>query len=181
MTETISTSAETEKENVTWDMLTKNIGLSKLQIRGLLNILSAKEPAADEAVPADLVAALLTAELLEKLRLTAEQRNLIISETRHAQEKAASGFAAQLCLVDGNYCVATGLAGFLDLGTGDLINDELKVPPLETIAYNLLELYRRGQQKILQRSRLNADTNKDTQRNMDQPADVRDSSADIVS
>jgi len=170
-----------EKETVTWDMVTQNLELSKLQIKGLLKLINEPQPEPDDDTPPHILVPLLVAELLEKIRLTAEQRNLIIAETRLAQNDAAAGYLAQLCLVDGAYCVATGLAGFLDLGTGDIIADQLPIPPMETISYNLQELYRRGKQKILNRSGLNAERHANTEGNMDKPADVRDSASDVVS
>ena len=162
-------------------MVTQNMELSKLQIRSLMRLINSAEPAPEEPVSANLLLALLLAELLEKIRLTAEQRNLIMVETRVAQGSAVGGELAQICLVDGAYCVATGLAGFLDLSTGDIITERLPIPPMETISYNLVELYRRGKQRILNRSGLNAERQATTKGNMEQPADVRDSAADPVS
>ena len=124
-------------------MVTQSLELSKLQIKSLLKLLNIQTPEPDDYTPPEILIPLLVAELLEKIRLTAEQRNLIMAETRAAQAEAAAGYLAQLCLVDGAYCVATGLSGFLDLNTGDLITTRLPVPPMETISYNLLELYRR--------------------------------------
>jgi hypothetical protein len=170
-----------EKETVTWNMVTQTIELSKLQIRSLLGLLGATPPNPEDPVGDILLIPLLIAELLEKIRLTAEQRNLIMTETHVAQTDAAHGRMAQLCLVDGAYCVATGLAGFLDLTTGDLIKTRLPIPPMETISYNLLELHRRGKQRILNRSGLHADGQATIKRDLDQSADVRDCAADAVS
>lgn len=165
---------------LTLGMVTEQLKLSKLQIRSILGPSSAGIPP-DAEIGNDILIRLLVAELLENIRLTAEQRNLILDETVSAQMGAAVGELAQLCLVDGAYCVATGLRGFLDLNTGELLTNRLPVPPMETISYNLLELYRRGKQRILNRSGQNANGQQNTEGNVEEPADIRDRPADGIS
>lgn len=165
---------------LTLGMVTEHLKLSKLQIRSILGP-AASGIAPDTEIANDILMRLLVAELLENIRLTAEQRNLILDETIAAQTNAAEGELAQLCLVDGAYCVATGLRGFLDLTTGELLTGRLPVPPMETISYNLLELYRRGKQRILNRSGQNANGQQNPEGNVEEPADVRDRPADGIS
>lgn len=170
-----------EKE-LTWNMVTEQINLGKLQIRTILSLLNRKEPAPDGAVEDVILITLLVAELLEQIRLTAEQRNLILLETRDTVDAVIMyDQLAQLCLVDGVYCAATGVTGFIDLNTGDKITDKLPIPPLETISYNLNELWRRGRQRILNRSGQNATGQQNADANVAEPANVRPGATDGVS
>jgi len=48
-----------------------------------------------------------------------------------------------LVFVDGRYVAFTGMTGLLDLTTGEQVQGP-EVPPLETVGYNLLVLFRRN-------------------------------------
>jgi hypothetical protein len=172
---------ETSKEEnpVTWSMVTAAIKLSKLQLRNIVRSAAFQEPTPDSVVDDHLLIRVMLAEMLERLAfLTAEQRALILAETNYAQKTAITDMA-QLAFADGRYCLWTGSFGFLDLESGDTIQ-QLPVPPMETISYNLNELYRRRKHQIEKRSGLHA-KRQTTDGNVEEPADVRDRAADGVS
>jgi hypothetical protein len=126
-----------------------------------------------------LLIRVLLADMLERIAfLTAEQRGLILNETNYAQKTALTEMA-QLAFADGRYCLWTGSFGFLDLETGDTVQ-HLSIPPMETISYNLNELYRRGKHKIEKRSGLHA-KRQTADGNVEKPAHIRDSASDSVS
>lgn len=74
--------------------------------------------------------------------LQPEQRQLLLTEV-YASGLADLPGLQQLIIVDGTYCTWTGQNAFLVLDTGETIQT-LPAPPLETIGYNLNELWRRG-------------------------------------
>jgi hypothetical protein len=168
------------EELITWHMVTEVIKLSKLQIRNILATVNQQIPEPDDEPAPVLLMALLLAEMLENINLTAEQRALILTESAAAWQGAAAQQFTQICLVDGLYCVWSGGRGFLDLSSGEVVVEPL-VPPLETISYNLLELYNRGKRKISQRNGHHADRRQNSERDVEKPADVRDCPADSVS
>lgn len=62
----------------------------------------------------------------------------------HAQQSVSDTAipVLQLVFADGHYVTWTGNRGFLDVHTGETI-DQLPMPALTTTAYNLVELFRR--------------------------------------
>lgn len=152
-------------------MVTSVLDLSKLQIKNIFNVLlrrPAPEPP-DKLLPAD-VWYLLLADLLQRVKfLKPEQQAILITQIQLPG-------TAHLVFADATHCTWTGRTGFLSLETGDTA--ELQHPPLETIGYNLEELYRRGVLKIANRAGLNAKHNAGS---VDESGDIRDRTVDDVS
>lgn len=71
--------------------------------------------------------------------LTMPQQFLIFGEILHTDPATIPQI---ISIADRHYCTWTGLTGWLDLGNGQLL-DKLTSPPVETIGYNLPELFRR--------------------------------------
>ncbi len=152
-------------------MVAAVLDLSKLQIKNIFSVvLRRTTPGPTEKLtPAD-VWILLLADLLQRIKfLTPEQQTLLLSQITPI-------VTAYLVFADGAHCTWTGRSGWLNTGTGD--NDELQHPPLETIGYNLDELYRRGVLKIANRAGLNAKHNAGS---VDESGNIRNSAADAVS
>ena len=160
-------------------MVTQAVKLSKLQLRNIAKSAGFKDLTPDSLVDDRLLIQILLADMLERLVfLTAEQRALILIETDYAQKTALTEMA-QLAFADGRYCVWTGSLGFLDLESGDTAQ-QLPVPPIETISYNLNALYIAGKHKIEKRGGLHAKRQANGG-NVEESADVRDCAADGVS
>jgi hypothetical protein len=142
---------------LTMGMITRVLKLSKLQIRNLfLTVLQQATPTEDSAPSERILLMLLTADMFEKLEfLRPEQKTAILTELWLNLYADANVFEQlnQLMFADSQYCTWTGRTGFLDLETGDDIA-HLPHPPMESIGYNLSELYRRGRLLIEQRSGL---------------------------
>ena len=159
-------------------MVTETVKLSKLQLRNIVKLASLELPAPNDEIAPDLLICVLTADMLMRLSfLSAEQRELILVESAPAQITGISNFA-QLVFADGNYCTWTGNTGFLNLESGDTVT-QIPVPPMETISYNLNELYRRGISQITKRYKNGKQP--DAQTNVEEPADVRERPADGIS
>jgi len=100
---------------------------------------------------------LLLADLLENIKfLKAEQRAAILSgvwdtKQQHTGDDEQCCIGDQICFADSQYCTWLGFKGWLDLQTGDAIKI-LPCSPLETIAYNLVELHRQARTAIENRS-----------------------------
>ncbi len=170
-----------EEKRLTWSMVTQVVKLSKLQIKNILRTRNADLPPPEDEIEPYHLAILLAADMLEKLMfLQPEQRILILDaiEAPIAAIAADAGFY-QLGFVDGRYCMWTDHAGFLDITTGDIIA-ELPVFPLESISYNLNELYRRGKLKIERRSGMHA-KRQDSEGTVDESADFCERPTDSVS
>lgn len=166
---------------MTWPMVTQVLKLSKLQIKNILRGQGIDQPVLEgEIQPAELFL-LLLADMLEKLVfLQPEQKTLILDAMAPRLEQSLRDKEfLQLGFVDGRYGVWTGNIGFIDLQTGDEIQ-ELPTFPLETISYNLNELYRRGKLKIERRSGMHANR-QNTDGNVEEPADVCERTTDSVS
>ena len=161
-------------------MVTATVKLSKLQLKNIVKTGGYKQPTDDDAsITPELLARVLTADMLERLAFLApEQKTLILEESVNARMVGIDGMA-QLAFVDGRYCTWTGHTGFLDIESGETIT-ELPVPPIETISYNLHELFRRGKHQIEKRNGQHAKRSNDAG-DVDQPADVRERAADSVS
>jgi hypothetical protein len=176
---------ETSKEKeqpITWGMVANTVSLSKLKLRSIALAFGLR-PNSDYEPSNMLIMRVLVVDLLEKLTfLTPEERELIADETRGAQEIAASNAAdakiAQIAFVDGQYILWTGSTGFFNIKTCENIR-HLPNKPIETISYNLNELYRRGVNQIRKRSGLDA-KRQTADGNVEESADFRNSPADGV-
>jgi hypothetical protein len=169
-----------EIKPVTWRMVTETVKLSKLQLRSVVKTGIFRAPESDDAPVSDqLLTRVLTADMLERLAfLKPEQRALILDESQEAQRLAYANLM-QLAFVEGRYCTWTGYRGFLDLESGETIT-ELPVPPMETISYNLQELFRRGKHQIEKRNGYHGQ-HQDPKSPLDEPPDVLERPADGVS
>ena len=137
------------------------VKLSKLQIRSLfLSVLKCGPPPGDMPLSETYVFYLLLADMLENLQFLSSEQRLLIGEllrqTRNELGMSGAPCGDQLAFADGRYATWSGLTGWIVLESGDSI-PQLPRPPLETIAYNLAELHRRGVQIIKSRNGLNVD------------------------
>lgn len=160
-------------------MVAETVKLSKLQLRNIFRTAGEQVPQPENAVSPETLLLVLVGELVFNLNyLTAEQRQLILDYADDLWGHIEQEKLAQIVFVDGKYCTWTGQTGFVDITSGDPV-DELTVPPVETISYNLNELYRRKKLQIEKRSGLHAKQN--VAGNVEESADVRDRPADSVS
>lgn len=162
-------------------MVTQAVKLSKLQIKNIFRTKGREIPDAEQPISPEDLSLLLTADMLERLMfLQPEQRTLILDAIEPAINSVAisDGFY-QLGFVDGRYCMWTGNTGFLDITTGDTVS-ELSVFPLESISYNLNELYRRGKLKIERRSGFHV-KRQDDEGDVDESDDICERPIDSIS
>jgi hypothetical protein len=166
-----------EEIDLTLDMVMRVVKLSKLQVRGIFTaVLQRGFAAGSDYVDKEAVFYLLLADMLENLQfLSSEQRLLVGEMMRRSQYDAGldadaltSGCGYTLAFADGRYATWTGAPGWVSLDSGDHVA-QIPRPPLETIAYNLDELYRRGVQIIKSRSGLNVDNSAGS---VEKPGDV---------
>lgn len=137
---------------LTYDMVLSSLKLSRLQVRAIFTTILQKSmpDLAAKAEPSDIFC-LLLADLLERLAfLQPEQRTFLLTELKPLVA-APPAELLHLMFVDEEYCTWTGYTGFLNVLTGDQV-PALDEPPLESIGYNLTELYRRGTLMIENRS-----------------------------
>jgi hypothetical protein len=173
-----------EKKDLTLDMVMQVVKLSKLQIRNLFTaVLKKSVPPGDGIFSRDDLFCVLVADMLERLAfLKAEQRLLIVEGVWTVKSQPLPPDAPcclnQLVFADGRYCTWTGHTGFVDLETGDEFLGILPSPPLESIAYNLDELYRRGVLQIENKAGFHA--KKFDARSLDESGDVCERPADAV-
>ncbi|NBT75287.1 hypothetical protein EBZ80_20795 [bacterium] len=174
-----------KKNDLTLDMVMRVVKLSKLQIRNVfVSVLQAQPPAADAVLTEEAVFYLLVADMLENLTFLSGEQRLLLSqllrETRQTLELPAvpEGCGTHLAFGDGRYATWTGAMGWTELESGEKI-DFLPRRPLETIAYNLDELYRRGVHIIETRAGLNVKN--DNAGSVEKPGDVCERPADAVS
>jgi len=155
--ETMETSGE--KKDLTLKMVIPALNLSKLQIRAIFTgVLNKQQPDLDAPLEQQAVFFLLVGDMLERLAfLKPEQRTLIMQELRttFANPSVCRECLQQLAFADGRHCTWTGHEGFMDLESGERVHT-LPHPPMETIAYNLDELYRRGALMIEKRNGFHA-------------------------
>jgi hypothetical protein len=181
--ETDITTSEVKK-NPTLDMVMRVVKLSKLQVRALFtSVLQKPVPAGDAPLDELTVFYLLLADMLELLSfLEAEQRALIVAGVM-ANDPRRTGVPADpqqqhgltiLSFADSRYCTWTGQTGWTDLETGDQ-TAALPHPPMETIGYNLNELYRRGVLQIEHKAKIHG---KHHAGSMEESRDVLERSAD---
>ena len=150
--------------NLTLDMVVQVVKISKLQIRNVFTHVLQRQWVYSPTMVLDTesVFYLLLADMLENLDfLSGEQRLLIGEQLRQTRrelelpiEDIQGDCSATLAFADGRYVTWTGAMGWLTLESGEKC-DFLPRRPLETIAYNLSELYRRGVQIIKSRAGLN--------------------------
>jgi hypothetical protein len=169
-----------EEKQLTWGMVTQVVRLSKLQIKNILRTKGLEPSEPEQEIQPEELILILAADMLEKLVfLQPEQRTLILDSISSCLSRVLMGEFNQLVFVDGQYCLWTGNTGFLDINTGDTIN-ELPAFPIESISYNLNELYRRGKLKIERRSGFHA-KRQDTEGDVEEPENVCERSTDSVS
>lgn len=125
-------------------MVIPGLKLSKLQTRAIFTgILGKPQPEAAEELSKTDLYFLFIGDMLERMSsLQPEQRQLIMAELYAANIVEFVGLR-QLIIADGRYCTWSGFTGFISLDTGEKVTP-LPDPPMETIGYNLNELYRRG-------------------------------------
>jgi hypothetical protein len=172
-----------EKKDLTLDMVMRVVKLSKLQIRNLFTTtLRQPVPGGEDVVSPDNLFYILLADLLERLDFLKAEQRLLILEGVWAQKNANTAGEESCCLdhlafADGQHCTWTGQTGWLDLESGET-TALLACAPLESIAYNLNELYRRGVLQIEQRAGFHA--KKFDAGSLDEPGDVRERTPDAV-
>jgi hypothetical protein len=178
--ETIENTSAKEKR-LTFGMVTRALKLSKLQIRTLfLTVLREPMPAEDDRLSDTLLTVLVFADLLDRVAfLLPEQRSVIVTEIWDLfTSEAFNTQFNQIVFIDNQFTTWTGEKGFFDLQTAEWV-DELPHPPLETIGYNLNELYRREKLRIEKRSGFHV--KKHHAGSVEEPGDVRISLTDDVS
>lgn len=133
-----------EETGLTLNIVTSVLKLSKLQIRAIFTgVLGKPQPEGDANLPQKDIFFLCVGDMLERMgSLKPEQRQLIMSEL-HAADVFTFPGLRQVIIADGKYCTWSGATGFIDIETGEQVAP-LPDPPMETIGYNLNELYRRG-------------------------------------
>lgn len=133
-----------EKTGISLNILAAVLKLDKLQIRAIFTgVLGKPQPNPAVALNELDLFFLFTANMLHRMvGLKTEQQHLILSEL-HAANIFSIPHLRQLIIIDGQYFTWTGRAGFLCLQTGEEVAT-LPDNPVETIGYNLDELYRRG-------------------------------------
>jgi hypothetical protein len=170
----------TEEKKLTFGMVTRSLKLSKLQIRTLfLTVLREPVPAEDAHLSDTLLMVLVFADMLDRVAfLLPEQRSVIVTEIwdLFTSEVFNTQFN-QIVFIDNQFTTWTGEKGFFDLQTAEWV-DELPHPALETIGYNLNELYRREKLRIEKRSGFHV--KKHNAGSLEEPGDVRISLADDV-
>lgn len=175
------------KKDLTLDMVMRVVKLSKLQIRNLFSAVMKKTaPAPDAPLAEDAVFYILIADMMENLAfLSAEQRLLLLElmwASRHMEDWPETAdnhpcCAQQIAFADGRFATWSGQFGWTDLESGERVTT-LPRTPLETIAYNLVELRHRGVRLIENRAGLNVKNNAGS---VEEPGDVCDSTTDAVS
>lgn len=164
-------------------MVMRVVTLSKLQLRNIFTaILKAPTPGPDDAVAPDSLFYILLADVLGRLEFLQPEQRLLIVEGVWAQRHTprqddAPCCMAQIAFADGRYCTWTGHTGWVDLESGETLA-MLPAAPLESIAYNLDELYRRGVLQIEKKAGFHA--KKFDARSVDEPGDVCQRAPDDV-
>ena len=164
-----------EKTGLTLPIVTSVLKLSKLQIRAIFTgVLGKPQPADTEPLAERDLFFLFIGDMLERMAgLQPEQRQLIMAELYASDIFSFKGLR-QLIIVDGKYCTWSGQTGFMSLEVGEVIAP-LPDPPMETIGYNLNELYRRGMAMAEKRK---THVEKNTAGSVEKPRDVRVRAAD---
>lgn len=100
-------------------------------------------PEAAEKIPAEASLLMWSGDLLERIGLLSEQIQLVLSAVRpniHFAMEPNSSY--QLVILDGRYLAYSSALTILDLESGDVL-EKMPHTALESVAYNLGELYRR--------------------------------------
>ena len=135
-----------DRKSLTLDMVMAVLKLSKLQTRTVFTgVLAQPMPAHDAELTKTAIFTLLVADMLENLGfLQPAQRSLILTElSARGMTDCPTCDPNLLAFADGQYCTWTGHVGWTDLETGEQL-PTIPNPFMETISYNLNELYRRG-------------------------------------
>lgn len=123
--------------------------IGKVQIRNIFETqLAEPYPDPDDLLSEKALFFLFFADLLLRVKyIPVPQQQMVLNALNRANiwppEKKDRLQHCPFVVADGRYCTWGGHTGFLDLETGDSVK-QLPDPPLETIGYNLIELYRRG-------------------------------------
>ena len=176
----IMAEASEVKIDLTYAMVMRVLKLSKLQIRAIfISILQKPLPAEEDILPAEDILMLLVADMLENLVfLQPEQRTVILSglhETASSPNECPTCLN-QLVFVESRYTTWTGQTGFVDLETGEQVMT-LPHPPMETIGYNLTELYRRGVLRTEKKAGFHVKSNPNS---VGEPGDVWKRASDVL-
>lgn len=122
--------------------------LDKLQVKSVMRPYVYSD---DQALPRFVTLHLLLADLLERLAfLKPSQRQAILAQYDQEIDENLAQWQT-LAFADGNWCTWTGQTGWLDLATGDTL-EQLPAPPVETIGYNLVVLHDRAIAQIQKRA-----------------------------
>ena len=163
-------------------MVTKALKLDKLKVLSLLKSQQLSVPGEpDDIIDKQELSLLILATLLENIEfLSVEQRALILDATCGIMHKAAYGATfLQLAFADRRYVVWSGHQGVMDITTGDIL-PQMPVQPMETIAYNLNATYIYFRLKIERLGGLHV-KQQNTDRTLEEPADLLDSASDGLS
>jgi hypothetical protein len=177
--ETMDTSSNDME--LTFGMVARVLKLSKLQIRAVFGLIQKPQPADEDIISRRDLRHLLLADLLENIKfLRPEQRTVILdgvwATTAEHADIPVCCVGDQIVFADSRYCTWSGNTGWLDLLEGEN-TAELPCPPLETIAYNLIELERQAKNAIENRSGANAKRNAGS---VEEPGYVRVGPTDAV-
>ena len=135
-----------DKKDLQLDMIMAVLKLSKLHARTVFTAaLNKPLPAGATVLDTQEIYTLLVADMLENLAfLQPAQRSLILTElAARDMPDCVTCDPDLLVFADGQYCTWTGHVGWTDLETGEPLT-AIPDPFMETISYNLNELYRRG-------------------------------------
>ena len=135
-----------DRKKLTLDMVMAVLKLSKLQARTVFTgVLAQPLPAPDTELDKTAVFTLLVADMLENIAfLQPAQRALILTElSTLGMTDCQTCDPNLMAFADVRYCTWTGHTGWTDLETGEALT-AIPDPFMETISYNLNELYRRG-------------------------------------
>ena len=164
--------SENQKYPVTLASLAPILKLDKLQIRKHAKYYNyANEKANPEVgpLPRYVILRLLLADMLERLTfLKPSQRQAVVDWYNEDIDNNFDQWQT-LAFADGNWCTWTGMIGWRDLTTGDIMTT-LPAPPVETIGYNLTVLYARAVAQIKKRAE---HARKHPSESTDEPGDVR--------
>jgi hypothetical protein len=110
------------------------------------SLLQRSLPEADEELPAETSLLMWAGDLLQKIALQSDQIQLALTAIRpNIAAAVIPGSTYQLAILDGRYMVYSEADTILDLESGDTL-EKMPHTPLESVAYNLGELYRRRTQ-----------------------------------
>lgn len=141
--------------------------LDKLQVKAVLQSYSYTDD--PSPLPRYVALHLLLADLLERLAFLKPSQRQAITAAYDAEIAANMPQWQTLAFADGNWCTWTGQTGWLDLTTGETL-EQLAAPPVETIGYNLVVLFERALAQIHKRAK---HAKEHPTGSPDEPGDVR--------